>query len=70
LLQNNQISGSIPESIGKLVKLIQLNLSENYFFDWNFVIGRNWEMENYNKPNPRKKSAMKIVTTGACQPFD
>jgi len=27
-------------------------------------------MKNYNKPNPRIKSAMKISTTGKRQPFD
>jgi len=27
-------------------------------------------MENYNKPNPRTKSAMKIGTTGKRQRFD
>jgi len=27
-------------------------------------------MKNYNKPNPRTKSAMKIVTTGKRQSFD
>jgi len=45
-------------------------LSENYFFDLNFESGSSWEMKNYNKPNPRTKSAMKIVTTGKRQSFD
>merc|ERR1712137_1379014 len=66
---NNNSTGSIPETFQKLTSS-NINLSENYFFDCNFEPGPDWKMENYNKPNPRTKSAMKIVTTNKRQPFD
>jgi len=68
-LNNNNFTGSIPKSLKKL-KYVTVDLSENYFFDCNFKPGPKWKMENYNKPNPRTKSARKIVTTGKRQPFD
>jgi len=47
-----------------------VNLSENYFVDWDFEFGSNWRTENYNKPNPRTKSARKITTTRKRKPDD
>jgi len=60
-IANNSFTGCIPDYLQVLQA--KVDLRENYFFDCNFEPGDEWKMDNYNKPNPRAKSAMKIVTT-------